>query len=102
MRSTFRNFARRPITPRTASKPAPKIMKASPGPQRPLTKPDHFQRFLGLRARVRLREPREGHKSFTGELVGASDSGITVAADEGIVSIPYSDINRSNLLEGEG
>ena len=51
---------------------------------------------------MRLREPREGHKSFTGELVGASESEITVAADEGIVSIPYSDINRSNLLEGEG
>jgi len=75
---------------------------SSPGPERPLTKPDHFQRFLGARARVRLREPREGHKSFTGELVGASDSEITVAADDGVVSIPYSDINRSNLLEGEG
>ena len=75
---------------------------SSPGPERPLTKPDHFRRFLGARARVRLREPREGHKSFTGELVGASDSEITVAADDGVVSIPYSDINRSNLLEGEG
>ena len=75
---------------------------SSPGPERPLTKPDHFRRFLGARARVRLREPREGHKSFTGELVGASESEITVAADDGVVSIPYSDINRSNLLEGEG
>ena len=71
---------------------------SSPGPQRPLTKPDHFRRFLGRRARVRLREPRDGHKSFTGELVGASDQEVTVAAGEGIVSIPYSDINRSNLL----
>jgi len=75
---------------------------SSPGPERPLTTPDHFRRFLGARARVRLREPREGHKSFTGELVGASDSEITVAADDGVVAIPYSDINRSNLLEGEG
>jgi ribosome maturation factor RimP len=71
---------------------------SSPGPQRPLTKPDHFRRFLGRRARVRLREPRHGHKSFTGELVGASDDEVTVAAGDGIVSIPYSDINRSNLL----
>ena len=39
---------------------------SSPGPQRPLTKPDHFRRFIGRRARVRLREPRDGHKSFTG------------------------------------
>jgi ribosome maturation factor RimP len=71
---------------------------SSPGPERPLTKPDHFRRFLGRRARVRLREPRDGHKSFTGELVGASDDEVTVAADAGVVSIPYSDINRSNLL----
>jgi ribosome maturation factor RimP len=74
---------------------------SSPGPERPLSKPDHFRRFLGRRARVRLREPRDGHKSFTGELVGASDEEVTVAADTGVVTIPYSDINRSNLLEGE-
>ena len=71
---------------------------SSPGPERPLTKPDHFRRFLGRRARVRLREPRDGHRSITGELVGASDREITVAAHDGVVSIPYADINRSNLL----
>ncbi len=74
---------------------------SSPGPERPLSKPDHFRRFLGKRARLRLRAPREGHRSFTGELVGASDEEVTVAADTGVVSIPYSEINRSNLLEGE-
>jgi ribosome maturation factor RimP len=72
---------------------------SSPGPQRPLTKPDHFRRFLGRRARVRTREPLDGHKSFTGELVGASDDEVTVAADGALVSIPYTEINRSNLLE---
>ena len=46
---------------------------SSPGPQRPLTKPQHFRRFLGRRARVRTREEHDGHRSFTGELVGASD-----------------------------
>jgi ribosome maturation factor RimP len=81
---------------------------SSPGPRRPLTKPDHFRRFLGRRARVRLREPRDGHRSGTGELVGASDDEVTVAAADGVVSIPYGDINRSNLLpeaagvKGEG
>ncbi len=74
---------------------------SSPGPERPLSKPDHFRRFLGKRARVRLRQPKDGHKTFTGELVGASDDEVTVAADTGVVSIPYSEINRSNLLEGE-
>ena len=74
---------------------------SSPGPNRPLTKPDHFRRFLGRRARVRTVTPRDGNKSFTGELVGASDEEVTVAADVGVVAIPYSEINRSNLV-GEG
>jgi ribosome maturation factor RimP len=73
---------------------------SSPGPERPLTKPDHFRRFIGRRARVRLREPRDGHRSYTGELVGASDDEVTVAAEGGVVSIPYSEINRSNLMPG--
>jgi ribosome maturation factor RimP len=73
---------------------------SSPGPERPLTKPDHFRRFVGRRARVRMREPREGHRSFTGELVAATDDEVTVAVEDGMVSIPYSDINRSNLVEG--
>ncbi len=73
---------------------------SSPGPERPLTKPSHFRRFVGRRARVRTREDLGGRRSFTGELVGASDAEVTVAADTGIVSIPYSEINRSNLLEG--
>ncbi|MDQ4071346.1 MAG: ribosome maturation factor RimP [Actinomycetota bacterium] len=71
---------------------------SSPGPERPLTKPDHFRRYVGRRARVRTREPREGQKSFTGELVDASEEAVTVAADGGIVSIPYDDISRGNLV----
>lgn len=73
---------------------------SSPGPERPLTKPQHFRRFVGRRARVRTREDHGGRRTFTGELVGATDSEVTVAADTGVVSIPYSEINRSNLLEG--
>ena len=73
---------------------------SSPGPERPLTKPQHFRRFVGRRARVRTREDHGGRRTFTGELVGATDSEVTVAADSGVVSIPYADINRSNLLEG--
>jgi ribosome maturation factor RimP len=72
---------------------------SSPGRSRPLTKPDHFRRFLGRRARVRTRDAHEGRRSFTGELVGASDDAVTVAADGGVISIPYADVKRSNLLE---
>ena len=72
---------------------------SSPGPDRPLSKPDHFRRYLGRRARVRTREARDGHRSFTGELVGASDAEVTIAAPTGVVAIPYGDITRSNLVE---
>lgn len=75
---------------------------SSPGPERPLVKPDHFRRFLGRRARVRTREPRDGHRSFTGELVGASDAEVTVAAGTGVVTIPYDEIARSHLVDGAG
>jgi ribosome maturation factor RimP len=75
---------------------------SSPGPQRPLTKPEHFRRFLGRRARVRTRESRDGRGSFTGELVGASDEEVTVAADGGVVSIPYHEIKKSNLVPQTG
>ncbi len=71
---------------------------SSPGVERPLTKPEHFRRFLGRRARVRTRGEHDGHRSFTGELLEAGDDGVTVAADTGVVSIAYADIHRSNLL----
>ena len=71
---------------------------SSPGSDRPLTKPEHFRRFLGQRARVRTRGPRDGRRSFVGELLEAGDESVTVAADTGVVSIAYSDIHRSNLL----
>lgn len=74
---------------------------SSPGTDRPLTKPQHFARFLGRRARVRLRDARDGHRSVTGELVGASQEEVTIAAVGGLVSIPYEQIARSNLVPGD-
>ncbi len=71
---------------------------SSPGVERPLAKPEHFRRFVGRRARVRTRSQHDGRRSFTGELLEATDTGVTVAADTGVVSIAYEDIHRSNLL----
>jgi ribosome maturation factor RimP len=72
---------------------------SSPGTDRPLTKPEHFRRFVGHRARVRMRGGRaDGKRSYTGELLRASDTEVTVAADTGVVSIAYDDIHRSNLV----
>ena len=74
---------------------------SSPGVDRPLTKPQHYSRFLGRHARVRLRDARDGHRSVTGELVGASDQEVTIVAEDGVLTIPYDEIARSNLIPGD-
>ena len=71
---------------------------SSPGAQRPLTKPEHFRRYVGRKAKVRTRDAKDGHRSFTGELLNATDDSVTVAASTGVVSIAYADIHRSNLV----
>jgi ribosome maturation factor RimP len=72
---------------------------SSPGPERPLSKPDHFRRYVGRRAKVRTRRRLpDGHASVTGELIGADEDTVTVAAEGGVVSIAYADIKRSNLV----
>jgi ribosome maturation factor RimP len=71
---------------------------SSPGPERPLTKPEHFRRYLGRRVRVRTREEVAGHKSFTGRLTGADEESVSVDSGDGPVSIPLASVRRSNLL----
>jgi ribosome maturation factor RimP len=71
---------------------------SSPGTERPLSKPEHFRRYVGRRAKVRTRGDHDGRRSFTGELLNATDDAVTVAADTGVVSIAYADIHRSNLV----
>jgi ribosome maturation factor RimP len=71
---------------------------SSPGPERPLTKPEHFRRFLGRRVRVRTREEVAGHKSFTGRLTDADEQSVSVDSGDGPVAIPLTAVRRSNLL----
>jgi ribosome maturation factor RimP len=71
---------------------------SSPGPERPLTKPEHYRRFLGRRVRVRTLQEVAGHKSFTGRLTGADEETVSVDSGDGPVSIPLAAVRRSNLL----
>jgi ribosome maturation factor RimP len=71
---------------------------SSPGPERPLTKPDHYRRYLGRRVRVRTREAIEGRRDFKGELIAADDRGVALAADWGTITIPHERIRRSSLV----
>jgi ribosome maturation factor RimP len=72
---------------------------SSPGPERPLSKPEHYERYLGHRARVRTTESIDGRNDFKGDLVGVDDEGVTLAADWGMVRIPHARIRRSNLMQ---
>jgi len=67
---------------------------SSPGPERPLRKPEHFQRALGRQVKLKT----EGRK-LRGEVTRAGDQTVTVSADGGEVDIPYGEIVRGNLIE---
>lgn len=71
---------------------------SSPGLDRPLTKPEHYRRFVGRRVRVRTREPLAGRRNFTGTLSGADERAVSVIDEEGSVEIPLERIRRSNLV----
>jgi ribosome maturation factor RimP len=67
---------------------------SSPGPERPLRKPEHFQRALGRRVRLKT----QGRK-LRGEVTRASENSVTVAAEGGEIDIRYGEIMRGNLIE---
>ena len=71
---------------------------SSPGTDRPLTKPEHFRRFVGRRVRVRTEEAIEGQRNFTGTIAGAGDQAVSLEAESGSVEIPFAGIRRSNLV----
>jgi ribosome maturation factor RimP len=71
---------------------------SSPGLERPLRKPEHFQRVVGRRVKLKTAE----RSKLRGEITRADDSAVTVAAEGGEVNIPYEKIVRGNLIyEGE-
>ena len=70
---------------------------SSPGPRRPLTEPDHFERFQGRRAKVTTREPIEGRRNFKGTIVGSDGESVTLAMDDQVASIPFEEIEVARL-----
>ena len=56
---------------------------SSPGIERKLTKPRHFEMCMGEELRVRLIRPLDGVKEFTGLLSAFADGIITLSTSEG-------------------
>jgi ribosome maturation factor RimP len=67
---------------------------SSPGPERPLRKPEHFQRALGRQVKLKA-----GDRKLRGEVTRADARGVTVAAADGEFEVPYDEIVRGNLIE---
>jgi ribosome maturation factor RimP len=54
---------------------------SSPGSDRTLTKPDHFERFTGEMVNVQMRFPIDGRRRFRGKLLSADEEHIVVEVD---------------------
>jgi ribosome maturation factor RimP len=74
---------------------------SSPGIERPLTRPEHFRRFVGHEAKVRLSEPVEGRRNFTGVIERAGERDFVLKLLEGgaEVELPFGSVSRAHLKE---
>ena len=73
---------------------------SSPGPERPLRKPQHFRGALGRPVTVRTAQPVGGKTKFRGEVVDADERVFTLATPDGRqLEIPYEQIVRGNLID---
>jgi ribosome maturation factor RimP len=70
---------------------------SSPGINRPLTKPEHFQRFVGERVKLRLLEKLEGGITVTGVLRGLQDDVLEIETPAGTRSVPLDLVARARL-----
>ena len=71
---------------------------SSPGLDRPLTKPAHFQRVLGETVAVRTTDVIDGRRQFKGRLIAADDTHLELEQDGAPVSLAYGEIHRSHLV----
>jgi ribosome maturation factor RimP len=70
---------------------------SSPGFDRVLRTPAHFERFIGSRVFVELKVPRAGRRRYTGMLQTVSSTGIELEVDKQKVEIPFGEIGKARL-----
>ena len=76
------------------------IEVSSPGIERPLTRPEHFRRFVGHEAKVRIGEPLDGRRNFTGIIDRTGEDAFVLRLSEGAeVELPFGSVTRANLKE---
>jgi ribosome maturation factor RimP len=71
---------------------------SSPGVERKLTKPREFERFVGQRVKVVLRQPVENQRHWVGALKEFAEGMITLEPSEGrSVKFPLELVEKANL-----
>ncbi len=71
---------------------------SSPGLDRPLVKPAHYERFAGQVAKVQLIAPKAGRRKFQGVLKGLKDGEVVLETPEGTVMLKLDEIERARLV----
>jgi ribosome maturation factor RimP len=72
---------------------------SSPGLDRPLVKPAHYERFAGQVAKVQLIAPKAGRRKFQGVLKGLKDGQVVLeTVDAGTVELKLDEIERARLV----
>lgn len=70
---------------------------SSPGVDRVLKKERDFLRFMGHRAKVRLKDPREGRRKFAGYIKSYQGGAIVLEDGERTLSLPMADVEEARL-----
>lgn len=71
---------------------------SSPGIDRPLTRPEDYDRFAGFEAKVELGQPLDGRKRFKGRILGRAEAHVRMIAENGEVLLPLADIAKAKLV----
>jgi ribosome maturation factor RimP len=71
---------------------------SSPGIDRPLVRPEDYDRFVGFEARIDLAAPHDGRKRFRGRLLGCDGAAVRLAADGSEFRLPLGAIARAKLI----
>ena len=70
---------------------------SSPGIDRPLRTLEHFERFAGEQAVVKLASPLDGRATFTGALAGVRNGLVLMECDGAAFELPYDQVKRAHL-----
>jgi ribosome maturation factor RimP len=71
---------------------------SSPGIDRPLVRPEDYDRFAGFEARIELAQPVDGRKRFRGRLLGRAEDGVRLVGEAGEVHLPLAAISKAKLI----